>query len=121
MKKVLGKKPAVKKTKRMSVRIPVSMLNDINENILKASLPIKHRSRWISEAISNLHKEPNCFDFISEERIDPGNNVLIQVSLEQNAEKSLIEMSTKANVLLNKDPYSSIIRTAIIHKIMKTN
>ena len=89
MKKVLGKKPAVKKTKRTSVRIPVSMLNDINENILKASLPIKRRkpmdiSRQFQIYIKNL------IVLILFQK-----NGLTQVitclskTLEQNAEKSL--------------------------------
>lgn len=120
MKKVLGKKIKIIKKKRLSVRMPKSMIIDIEHRIKTEYKSVKFRSKWISAAIDELSQDENYSDLIAEEWIEPGKNEIIQITLDPQAEERLNYMDKKLNEIIhNKDISSSIVRTAILQKLIK--
>jgi len=105
--------------KRLNVRVPINMVPEIEKKMKKVGLNTKQRSSWISEAIVSLEKQESYTVYISEEWIIPGQNVLLQVSLDIEAQKALENMiATAKKELFSEDLQSSIIRTAILQKLI---
>lgn len=118
MKKILGKKIQPIKKKRLSVRMPQSMVCDIEKNLIHNKLSIKQRSKWIADAIHDLYKNTCFLDLVAEEWIEPGGNTVLQITLDQNSETLLNEMNKVITKNLPNNDISSIVRTAIIQKLM---
>ena len=118
----LFKAPLSKKEKkRVSVRLPVEMLKDIDGFMKKEGKNKKQRSQWISESIITLSKM-DYPSLVSENWLDRGNNTSLQVLLEEDAANTLTEMLELIKGLGDqKDIASSIVRTAIIHKLLNVD
>ncbi len=114
MKKVLGKKGARNIEKRkVNVRIPIEMLNDIDDSISSK----KKRSDWICSAIIALREKENFSELVLEEWIEAGNNKLVQFRLTKQADDALLNIQN--NIKDNAhDPLSAIIRCAAIQKLI---
>src|SRR5665648_1140618 len=102
--KVFGKTtttPVAKK--RISVRVPTGMLSDIDNVLKQRNMTYRKRSEWISSALVDMLNKPNFIQYIQEEWLSPGNNEMIQITLEETAEKALAQMLETANQALGKN------------------
>lgn len=119
--KVFGKKIKLShQKKRICVRMPSGMVDDVYNAMRKAHLSSRYRSRWISNAIIALQKKPEYISSVQEEWIVPGNNQIVQISLDSEAENALISMAEQIKNLNKEHPeiHSSIVRTSIIHALL---
>ena len=121
MTKVFGLNNSVlKNKKRISVRMPKEMLNEIDTTLSALKISTRLRSRWISEAIVNFYKNNDYIEAVQEEWIDPGQNKVIQIFLEKEAEDivELIVSKLKNTEEAHAEP-SSIIRASVIHELLR--
>jgi hypothetical protein len=118
----LFKAPVGKKEKkRVSVRLPTEMLKDIDIRMVEEGKNKKQRSQWISDSIVAL-STMSYSSLVSENWLDRGNNSSLQVLLEENADKALVEMIATIKEQDNQnDVASAVVRTAIIHKLMNVD
>ncbi len=105
--------PSLKK--RVSVRMPHGMLDDIRSTLLRQGLSSRLQSQWVSEAVVRLHGIPGYWNAIAEEWLDPGANAVKQITLNEKAVNALKAMSDqlKQQCPAANDVNSKIIRTAI--------
>jgi metal-responsive CopG/Arc/MetJ family transcriptional regulator len=111
-----------KKPNRISVKIPKKLDSELSTHIEKNCLSKKARSKWISEAIEELSTSETYWLLVQEDWIERGNNVTIQVSFDKPHESLLTRMIVEVQKNLDEetdDLKSSIVRTAIIGKLMK--
>ncbi|NOY51174.1 MAG: hypothetical protein GXO88_11530 [Chlorobi bacterium] len=101
--------------KRVSVRMPQGMLDDIRSTLLRQGLSSRLQSQWVSEAMVRLHGIPGYWNAIAEEWLDPGANIVKQITLNEKAVNALNAMSDqlKQQYPAANDVNSKIIRTAI--------
>ncbi len=101
--------------KRVSVRMPQGMLDDIRSTLLRQGISSRLQSQWVSEAIVRLHGIPGYWNAIAEEWLDPGNNTVKQITLNEKAVNALKSMGDqlKQQCPETDDASSKIIRTAI--------
>lgn len=107
--------------KRISVRVPQAMLEDVKKVMANEGVNQRFRSRWIADTIIRLVTMPNYLQIISEEWIDPGKNKVIQVSLEADAIEALYTITKELkedSEQQKKDLHSTIVRTSIIQAIL---
>jgi len=101
--------------KRVSVRMPHGMLDDIRSTLLRQGISSRLQSQWVSEAIVSLHDMPGYWNAIAEEWLDPGANTAKQITLNEKAVHALKAMGDqlKQQCPETNDANSKIIRTAI--------
>jgi len=101
--------------KRVSVRMPHGMLDDIRSTLLRQGVSLRLQSQWVSEAIVRLYAMPGYWDAIAEEWLDPGANTVKQITLNENAMNALkaIGDQLKQQRPETDGANSKIIRTAI--------
>jgi metal-responsive CopG/Arc/MetJ family transcriptional regulator len=121
MAKVFGLTKAQTNKRRISIRMPKGMLEDIDFVLQKTNQSLRNRSKWISIAIINMSTTSNFDYMVSEEWLSPGNNESVQVTLTPEAELALSKMQ---EILINKENInseliSSIVRASIIQHIIK--
>lgn len=121
--KILGSKNRIVTNKKVTIRVPIKMLEDISQHLAKQNISIKKRSEWICKAIEDLHKSEDYSEIVCEEWIEAGNNILLQVNLDNRALAALEEMKTNLKLLAIdnpqvKDEISCIIRTAILQRLI---
>ena len=93
MAKVFSATPLNKRVKkRISLRIPRQMKDEIINEMKKHGIPEKKRSKWISEAIVALSQKAHFTMDILEEWIESGQNTPTQITLAPNAETALQNM-----------------------------
>lgn len=111
------------KRRRISVRVPKKMIDDLNIAMQTIGLATRMRSSWISNSVIDLKKYSYYTDCVLEEWIESGNNTSIQISLNEQASIALDDMLKEIkNIEDNKsDMQSAIIRTAILQKLMETS
>lgn len=109
------------KKRRISVRIPKKMIDDLNTAMKKIGLSTRMRSSWISDSVIALKKHPYYTDCVLEEWIESGNNTSIQISLSEQASAVLDNMLQEIkNIEDNKsDMQSAIIRTAVLQNLIE--
>ena len=109
------------KRRRISVRVPKKMIDDLNIAMQTIGLATRMRSSWISNSVIDLKKYSYYTDCVLEEWIESGNNTSIQISLNEQASIALDDMLKEIkNIEDNKsDMQSAIIRTAILQKLME--
>ncbi len=120
MKKVFSAPKKEEKVKRrLNVRVPEKMVQEIEVKMREDGFHSKQRSEWISQAILDLSKMESFTTFISEEWIVPGKNILLQVSVDSEAQDALEKIVSVSREELNSDDLqSSVIRTAILQKLI---
>lgn len=106
--------------KRVSVRMPHGMLDDIRSTLLSQGVSLRLQSQWVSEAIVRLHAMPGYWDAIAEEWLSPGANIVKQITLNENAMNALkaIGDQLKQQRPETNDANSKIIRTAIYQALI---
>jgi len=113
---------AVKPKKRMSIRIPITMIGKIEENLLASGYNKKQRFFWFEDILSELFSLPDYHNLIAEEFITAGTTKVITINISSENSRKL--ESTVSEVLsieqFNTDK-SSIIRTAIIQRLLKAS
>jgi len=114
--------PKLKKEvkKRLTVRVPVKMLNDITICLTREKMSQRKRSEWIAHSIISLGEIENFADLIAEDWVEPGQSCPVQITLDKDAQKIL---ETLKDEIINKrihinEPQSSIVRTAINQKLL---
>jgi hypothetical protein len=120
MKKVFSAPKKEERVKRrLNVRVPEKMVQEIEAKMKEDGFNSKQRSEWISRAILDLEKIESFSTFISEEWIVPGKNILLQVSIDSEANYALEKIVLISKKELNSDDLqSSVIRTAILQKLI---
>lgn len=121
MTKIFSATPLNKKVKkRISLRIPCQMKDEIIKEMKTQDIPEKRRSKWISEAIVELSKKAHFTADVLEEWIESGQNTPTQITLEADAEEALQGMliMLKEAQVTKPDMQSAIIRTAIIQRFI---
>jgi hypothetical protein len=107
--------------KRMSVRIPLGMIPRIEINLLASGYNKKQRYFWFEDVIKELFSTPDYHNLIAEEFITAGTTKVVTLSISTETYKKV--EATVGEVLAiekyNTDK-SSIIRTAIIQRLLKT-
>ena len=113
---------AVQAKKRMSVRVPLGMIAKIEENLLFSGYNKKQRFYWFEDVITELFSTEDYHNLIAEEFITAGTTKVVTLSISTETYKKV--EATVGEVLrienYNTDK-SSIIRTAIIQRVLKTN
>lgn len=107
--------------KRVSLRLPVQMLTELDACIRAEGKNKKQRSAYISEAIGELKSSNHYKGLVPENWLGRGDNTSIQITLNQEAETALNEIETILTKISPSETElaSAIIRTAIIQKILK--
>jgi hypothetical protein len=107
--------------KRISVRIPLGMIARIEINLLASGYNKKQRYFWFEDVITELFSTPDYHNLIAEEFITAGTTKVVTLSISTETYKKV--EATVGEVLeiekYNTDK-SSIIRTAIIQRLLKT-
>jgi len=110
------------KKKKSCVIFPKKMVEDIELDITKRGGTKKDRSLWVCDAIRKLIAlNKNYIDRIHDDWIEAGNNERITIYLDAMAEKIIQDITQglmKENVEV-KDLRSSIIRAAVLQKLIK--
>ena len=98
------------------------MVEDIELDIVKKGGTKKDRSLWVCDAIKKLITlNKNYIDRINDDWIEAGNNERITIYLDAMTEKIIQDVTqgfTKEGIEV-KDLRSSIIRTAVLQKLIK--
>jgi hypothetical protein len=113
---------AIQSKKRMSVRVPLAMIARIEENLLASGYNKKQRYFWFEDILNELFTGPDYHNLIAEEFITAGTTKVVTLSISTETYKRV--ESTVTEVLdiekYNTDK-SSVIRTAIIQRLLKSN
>jgi hypothetical protein len=113
---------AMQSKKRMSVRVPLAMITRIEENLLASGYNKKQRYFWFEDILNELFNSTDYHNLIAEEFITAGTTKVVTLSISTETYRRV--ESTVAEVLdiekYNTDK-SSVIRTAIIQRLLKTN
>jgi hypothetical protein len=113
---------AIQTKKRMSVRVPLGMIEKIEENVLASGYNKKQRYFWFEDVINELFKTADYHNLIAEEFITAGTTKVVTLSIStetyKKVELTVGEVFKIENYNTDK---SSIIRTAIIQRVLKTN
>lgn len=120
MVKVFKSPQKISSKKRISLRLPVQMLNELNNCMEAVGKNKKERSHYISQAIIELEATGHFEGLVAENWLERGDNCSIQISLNQEAELALntIEKVCNKKQESKTDLISAIVRTAIIQKIL---
>lgn len=109
-----------KPTKRIAVRIPVKMFSKIESNLLSSGYNKKQRLFWFEDILKELFERENYHNLISEEFIEAGTTKIINLSITEETFKlvdnTVKEVEEKEQI---KTDRSSIIRTAILQRLLK--
>lgn len=110
------------KKKKACVVFPKGMIEDIERDIQKKGGTKKDRSLWVCDAIKKLiSMNKRYVDRIKDEWIEAGNNERVTIYLDattDNLMQELIKNLSEQNIEI-KDIRSSIIRTAVLQKLIK--
>lgn len=120
MKKGLGNHSKLPE-KRISIRLPEKMAQDVATTIKAAGLSIKDRSDWIADSIKQLAEKEEYWLFVQEDWLDRGKNKTIQILLDQAMMNQLTKMvaETQKNTQQeNTELKSAVIRTAILQRLI---
>jgi hypothetical protein len=112
---------AVQNKKRMSVRIPLGMIDRIEVNIHLSGYNKKQRFFWFEDVINELFMTPDYHNLIAEEFITAGTTKVVTLSI---SNETYRKVEATVSEVLEVEKYntdkSSIIRTAIIQRLLKT-
>ena len=112
---------AVQNKKRMSVRIPLGMIDRIEVNIHLSGYNKKQRFFWFEDVINELFMTPDYHNLIAEEFITAGTSKVVTLSI---SNETYRKVEATVSEVLEVEKYntdkSSIIRTAIIQRLLKT-
>jgi hypothetical protein len=113
---------ALQVQKRMSVRVPLGMVSRIEENLLASGYNKKQRFFWFEDILNGLFSSPDYHNLIAEEFITAGTTKVITLSISTETYKKIEETVTEVLTIekYNTDK-SSIIRTAIIQRLLKAS
>ena len=110
------------KKKKSCVIFPKRMVEDVELDITKKGGTKKDRSAWVCDAIKKLITlNKNYIDRVNDDWIEAGNNERITIYLDAMTEKMIQDITqglTKEDVAV-KDLRSSIIRAAVLQKLIK--
>ncbi len=108
-------------TRRFSIRIPVKMLEEVNELLAREGKNGHQKGKWISQAIEHLYYDEDYVELIKEEWLERKNNVPLQVTLTKEAEEILIKIvdRLKEECSGRKDILSATIRVAITAALIR--
>ncbi len=107
--------------KRTTCYMPSGMILSIRESMELNGYNLKEQSKWISDAVLNLEKLDNYFEFIEQGTIDAVFDKTPDVTLSIKASIALDNMLkvVSENTAITKDIQSQIIRTAVVHFLAK--
>ena len=115
------KNPTAVHKKRMSVRIPLGMIDRIEVNIHLSGYNKKQRFFWFEDVINELFMTPDYHNLIAEEFITAGTTKVVTLSI---SNETYRKVEATVSEVLEVEKYntdkSSIIRTAIIQRLLKT-
>lgn len=108
-------------TRRISIRIPVKMLEEVNELLINEGKTGHQKGKWISHAITSLYHDEDYLELIKEEWLDRKNNVPLQVTLTKEAEDVLLKIinALKKDCPARKDLLSATVRVAITAALIR--
>lgn len=111
---------ALQPVKRMAVRVPLKMVEKIEENLLASGYNKKQRLYWFEDVIAELFEKDDFHNLIAEEFIEAGTtktiNLSITVKTFELVKKVVKEVEEQEEVNTDR---SSVIRTAIIQRLLK--
>ena len=106
----------------MSVRVPLAMIARIEENLLASGYNKKQRYFWFEDILNELFTGPDYHNLIAEEFITAGTTKVVTLSIStetyRRVESAVTEVLEIENYNTDK---SSVIRTAIIQRLLKSN
>ena len=112
----------LKPAKRMAVRVPIKMIPKIEENLLDSGYNKKQRLFWFEDILKELFEKENFYNLIAEEFIEAGTTKIINLSISTDTFKRVSDtvkiVEEKENT---KTDRSSVIRTAILQRLLKTS
>lgn len=113
-------KASLQPVKRIAVRIPSKMVEKIETNLLASGYNKKQRLYWFEDVLAELFEKDDFHNLIAEEFIEPGTTKTINLSLTVKTfdivKKVVQEVEAQEDV---KTDRSSVIRTAIIQRLLK--
>lgn len=113
----------IKKEKpcRTSLRLPSSLLAKIKVMMNNKNYGVRDRSKWICESVQLLNKEDFYCELIAEAFLDPGENEVIPLTMDENTVKRLNHMNDAYTQRYKTKmiDQSNILRTAIMYRIIK--
>lgn len=107
--------------RRVSIRIPAKMLEEMNILMANEGKTSHYKGKWISNAIVALYEEEDFVALVNEEWLDRKNNVPLQVTLTKEAEEALSQMqqTLEEEISGRKDLLSATIRVAITASLIR--
>lgn len=110
------------KKKKACVVFPRLMVKDVELSIKNSGGSKKDRSLWVCDAIKKLISlNENYIDRIKDDWIEAGNNERITIYLDAMTEKTILDITqglAEKNIEI-KDLRSSIVRAAVLQKLIK--
>ena len=107
--------------KRMAVRIPSKMIVKIEKDLLASGYNKKQRLFWFEDVLAELFEQKYFHNLIAEEFIEAGTTKTINLSITIKTfdliKKVVKEVEEQENINTDR---SSVIRTAIIQRLLKT-
>lgn len=113
---------ALQPVKRMAVRVPIKMVSKIEDDLLASGYNKKQRLSWFEDILKELFEKENYHNLIAEEFIEAGTTKIVNLSITTETFKivndTVKEVEEKENTNTDR---SSIIRTAILQRLIKAN
>lgn len=113
---------ALQAVKRMAVRVPIKMVSKIEEDLFASGYNKKQRLFWFEDILKELFEKEDYHNLIAEEFIEAGTTKVVNLSITVDTFKivndTVKEVEEKENTNTDR---SSIIRTAILQRLIKVN
>lgn len=118
MAKALSPPPSMDTT-RVTVRVPVSMKNDIQIDMQASGYGRRQQSLWIEEAIKTLYQLDGFPELVVEDFIAHGTNTPIRISMNRDTERAMNQAIRRVELEEQiEDVRSKFVRTAIRHRLI---
>lgn len=113
--------PEKEVVKRMSLRVPKGMIPDIEKDVSASGYNKKERTLWFEEILKEFFEIENYLELVAEEYIKAGTTKTISLIVNIDTFEKIKETVKLVNEVENeKTDRSSVIRTAIIQRLMKS-
>ena len=113
---------SLKPVKRMAVRVPIRMHSKIEDNLLDSGYNKKQRLYWFEDILKELFEKENYHNLIAEEFIEAGTTKIVNLSITADTFKivndTVKDVEEKEKI---KTDRSSVIRTAILQRLLKAS
>ena len=106
---------------RLTVRLPIDMIDEVKRDMEKHEYGRRQQSRWISEAIDRLLTMDYFPELVAEDYIADGRNKPVRISVPGTTSAGIDRAVPRVRrELKTEEVISKLVRTAIIQRLIAT-